>query len=61
MNNSEKATMYDQLLTEYDKKAREVSVIQSKFDLTRDDEKKIKELKTEMSDIQRKAMSLGTL
>lgn len=61
MDNSEKAALYDQLLAEYDKKAREVSLIQSKFDLTRDDEKKIKELKTEMNNIQRKAMSLGSL
>jgi hypothetical protein len=59
--NEEKAKLYDQLLAEHDNKAREVSLIQSKFDLTRDDDKKIKELKTEMAEIQRKAMSLGSL
>jgi hypothetical protein len=60
-SNEEKARLYDQLLAEHDIKAREVSLIQSKFDLTRDDDKKIKELKTEMAEIQRKAMSLGSL
>jgi hypothetical protein len=61
MDNELKARLYDQLLAEYDKKAMEVSSIQSKFDLTKEDEKKIKQLKEEMSGIQRKAMSLGSL
>jgi hypothetical protein len=61
MTNDEKATYYDQLLAEYDKKAREVSLIQSKFDLTRDDNQKIDNLKKEMFEIQRKAANLGSL
>lgn len=61
MSNEEKAKIYDQLLIEHDKKVREVSVIQSKFDLTREDEQKIKQLKSEMMEIQRKATSLGSL
>lgn len=61
MSNEEKAKIYDQLLIEHDKKVREVSIIQSKFDLTREDEQKIKQLKSEMIDIQRKATSLGSL
>jgi hypothetical protein len=60
-SNEEKARLYDQLLAEHDKKAREVSLIQSKFDLSKEDEKQIKKLKTEMAEIQRKAMSLGSL
>ena len=61
MSNEEKARLYDQLLAEHDVKAREVSLIQSKFDLTREDGQKIKQLKSEMAEIQRKAMSLGSL
>lgn len=61
MNNEMKAKLYDQLLAEHDKKAREVSLIQSKFDLTREDEQRIKLLKSEMNEIQRKASSLGSL
>jgi hypothetical protein len=60
-SNEEKARLYDQLLVEHDKKAREVSLIQSNFDLTKEDEKEIKRLKAEMDEIQRKAMSLGSL
>jgi hypothetical protein len=61
MTNEEKASYYDQLLREHDKKATEVSNLQSKFDLTKEDQQKIKQLKTEMADLQRKAMSLGSL
>lgn len=61
MNNEMKAKLYDQLLAEHDKKAREVSLLQSKFDLTREDEQRIKLLKSEMNEIQRKASSLGSL
>ena len=53
--------MYNELLFEYDKKSAQVSAIQSKFDLDVNDQKEIKKLKTEMAEIQRKAMSLGTL
>ena len=59
--NEEKAKMYDQLLKEYDVKAREVSILRSEFDLTKGDELKIKELKREMDVIQRKASKLGSL
>lgn len=61
MTNDEKARLYDKLLLEYDQKAREVSLIKSKFDLTREDNKKIESLQKEMNDLQRKAMSLGSL
>tara|TARA_R110000803_G_scaffold20502_2_gene52686 strand:- start:271 stop:456 length:186 start_codon:yes stop_codon:yes gene_type:complete len=61
MNNEQKAALYDQYLREHDAKAREVSVLRSKFDLTRDDESKIKELKMEMDGIQKKASDLGSI
>ena len=61
MTNDEKATYYDQLLAEHDKKAREVSLIQSKFDLNKEDNQKIDNLKREMFEIQRKAANLGSL
>ena len=61
MDNEQKAKMYDKLLIEYDQKAREVSLIKSKFDLTREDNKKIESLQKEMNDLQRKAMNLGSL
>mgnify|MGYP001566778359 CR=1 FL=1 len=59
--NEEKAKMYNQLLKEYDAKAREVSILRSEFDLTKSDELKLKELKKEMDVIQRKASNLGSL
>lgn len=55
-----KAAMFDSLLLEHDKLSREVSLIQSKFDLTREDEKKIKDLKKQMQDLQNKATRLGS-
>jgi trehalose-6-phosphate synthase len=61
MNTQEKAKLYDQLLAEYDEKARQVSLIRSRFDLTREDEKQIEQLKKEMSEIERRANSLGSL
>lgn len=61
MDNELRAKMYNELLLEYDKKSAQVSAIQSKFDLDVNDQKEIKKLKTEMAEIQRKAMSLGTL
>jgi len=60
MEREKKAAMFDSLLLEHDKLSREVSLIQSKFDLTREDEKKIKSLKKEMNLLQRKAASLGS-
>lgn len=59
MNREEKAEMYEQYLREHDEKARQVSLIKSKFDLSREDENKIKELQKEMDQLQRKAASLG--
>lgn len=61
MNTQEKAKLYDQLLAEYDEKARKVSLIKSRFDLTREDEKEITKLKKEMSEIERRANSLGSI
>jgi small-conductance mechanosensitive channel len=55
-----KAAMFDSLLLEHDKLSREVSLIQSKFDLTREDEKKVKDLKKQMQDLQNKATMLGS-
>jgi len=60
MTREEKARKFDALLLEHDKLSREVSVIQSKFDLTVEDNKKIKELKIKMDDLQRQATSLGS-
>ena len=59
MTNEEKALLYDSLLKEHDVKVRQVSVLKSKFDLTVEDEKKIKQIKSEMAVIERKANSLG--
>ena len=56
----EKAKQFDALLLEHDKLTREVSVIQSKFDLTAEDNKRIKELKAKMDALQRKAFGLGS-
>jgi len=61
MTNEEKARYYDQLLREHDKKATEVSNLQNKIDQTKEDQQKIKQLKTEMAQIQRKASDLGSL
>ena len=56
----EKAKIFDSLLLEHDKLSREVSLINSKFNLSVEDEKRIKELKREMEAIQRKATNLGS-
>ncbi len=62
MNNLEqKARAFDALLLEHDKLARQVSLIESNFNLTPEDYKKIKQLKEEMLTIQRQAASLGSL
>jgi hypothetical protein len=55
-----KAQMFESLLLEHDKLSRQVSILQSKFDLTREDERKIEELKKEMNLLQRKAAALGS-
>jgi len=55
----QKAKAFDALLLEHDKLSREVSIINSKFDLTKDDEKKIKDLKRQMQELQNKAERLG--
>ena len=60
MEREKKAAMFDSLLTEHDKLSREVSLIQSKFDLSREDEKKIEELKKQMNALQMKAARLGS-
>jgi hypothetical protein len=60
MSREKKAQMFESLLVEHDKLSRQVSVLQSKFDLTREDEKKIEELKREMNLLQRKAANLGS-
>jgi hypothetical protein len=60
MTNEEKAREYDSLIGQYDKLAREVSLIKSKFDLSTEDEKKVSTLKQQMSELERKANNLMT-
>jgi len=61
MTNEQKAAEYDRLLREHDKKSTEVSSLQNKIDQTREDKERIKQLKMEMAQIQRKANNLGSL
>jgi hypothetical protein len=61
MTNEQKAAEYDRLLREHDKKSTEVSGLQNKIDQTREDKERIKQLKMEMAQIQRKANNLGSL
>lgn len=61
MTNEDKGREFDRLLQEFDMKAREVSLIKSKFDLSKEDNEKIKKLEKEMDLIQRKAHGLGSL
>ena len=61
MTNEQKAAEYDRLLREHDKKSTEVSSLQNKIDQTREDKERIKQLKMEMAQIQRKASNLGSL
>lgn len=56
----EKARIFDSLLLEHDKLSREVSLIQSKFNLSREDQMKINELKRQMDGLQKKAANLGS-
>jgi hypothetical protein len=60
MDREKKAELYESYLRQYDEKARQVSLIKSKFDLSREDEKQIESLQKEMDIIQRKAAGLGT-
>lgn len=55
----QKARIFDSLLLEHDKYSRELSQIKSNFNLTKDDEKKIKELEQKMDGLQKKAAGLG--
>ena len=56
----EKAKLFDNLLREHDKLSREVSLLQSNFNLSKDEEKKIKDLKIQMQELQNKAAKLGS-
>jgi hypothetical protein len=60
MTTEEKAKKFDQLLLEHDKLSRELSIINSKFDLTGDDHKIIKELKFKMDSLLKQASLLGS-
>lgn len=60
-NLEQKAKQFDNLLLEHDKLARQVSLIESNFNLTSEDHKKVKQLKEEMMKIQRQAAALGSL
>lgn len=59
LTREEKAELYDQYLRQYDEKARQVSLIESKFDLSKEDQTKIESLKKEMAKLQHQAHSLG--
>ena len=61
MTNEEKASLYDQLLKEHDEKARQVSILQNKFDITQKEKNEIKQIKKEMLLLQKKASNLGSL
>lgn len=54
-----KAKLYEAYLLEYDKLAREVSVIESTIDPTVKDKERINVLKREMVDIEKRAFNLG--
>jgi hypothetical protein len=54
-----RASLYESYLRQHDALAREVSQLQSKFDLSVEDSAQIKELQTEMLGIQRKSQQLG--
>lgn len=56
----QKAREFDALLLEHDKLSREVSLIQSKFNLSKEDEKKINDLKRQMNALQVRATNLGS-
>ena len=60
-NLEQKAKQFDNLLLEHDKLARQVSLMESNFNLTSEDHKKVKQLKEEMMKIQRQAAALGSL
>jgi septal ring factor EnvC (AmiA/AmiB activator) len=62
MNSNERnkrAELYETYLRQYDERARKVSLIKSKFDLSKQDETEIRSLEKEMAELQRKAFSLG--
>lgn len=59
LSREEKAQKYEQYLRQYDEKARKVSLIESKFDLSKEDQSNIEELKKEMAKLQQEAHSLG--
>lgn len=56
-----KAQLYNQLLDEYDRKMIELRHFENKIDPSKDDSKKINELKKEISEIHKKAISLGSI
>ena len=60
-NLEQKAKMFNALLLKHDELARQVSLIESNFNLTNEDIKKIKQLKEEMVKVQREAASLGVM
>ena len=60
-NVEQKEKQFNSLLLEHDKLTREVSLIESNFNLTPEDHKRIKELKEEMIKLQRLAAALGSL
>jgi hypothetical protein len=59
LTREQKAELYEKYLREYDEKARQVSLIKSKFDLSKEDEKNIENLQREMANLQQQAFSLG--
>lgn len=58
MNVDEKAKLYDTLLIEHDKLASQVRNIEISFNPTKEEQEKIKVLKKQMGEIERRANSL---
>jgi len=54
-----RANLYEGYLRQHDALARQVSELQSKFDLSMTDKAEIKKLQTEMAVIQKKSQQLG--
>ena len=54
----ELARQYDSLLIEYDKKARQVSVLEAEFDMTNEQKQEVKTVKSEMNALMRRAEGL---
>jgi hypothetical protein len=59
MNNTEKAALYDRLLSEHARKATQVRALEVDIMPAPDQQQKINTLKTEMADLEKRATSLA--